>query len=234
MPIPPFQEPEVKSHLHRCDPVLARIIDTLPDPVLSSTGDVFFDLMSCVLEQQIHYRSTKRTFQKLLAQAELTTLNPDNFARFDHRALAHHKLSMTKQATITHILTTWEGGPPDWALLSDTDVRRYLSAIPGIGQWTIDMILLYTLQRPNVFPVDDFHLRQVMTFLYGLNPARRLTHQMRAIAEHWAGKSSLAVRYLLAWKESRKKQANVTVRKNQALPTYPSIAAPFPAGFSTG
>jgi len=47
----------------RGDPMLEKIIDTIPAPNIESTNDVFFDLMSCVLEQQIHYRSTKRIFQ---------------------------------------------------------------------------------------------------------------------------------------------------------------------------
>jgi len=47
------------------DPVLKKIIETIPAPNIKSTNDVFFDLMSCVLEQQIHYRSTKRMFQTI-------------------------------------------------------------------------------------------------------------------------------------------------------------------------
>ena len=67
------------------------------------------------------------------------------------------------------------------------------------------MILLYTLQRPNVFPYDDFHLKQIMTSLYGLNPSVKLKAQMIAIADEWGENKSLAVRYLLAWKESNKR-----------------------------
>lgn len=47
------------------DPVLKKIIETIPEPNIESTNDVFFDLMSCVLEQQIHYRSTKRVFKTI-------------------------------------------------------------------------------------------------------------------------------------------------------------------------
>jgi len=46
-------------------PVLKKIIETIPEPNIESTNDVFFDLMSCVLEQQIHYNSTKRVFQTI-------------------------------------------------------------------------------------------------------------------------------------------------------------------------
>ena len=65
------------------------------------------------------------------------------------------------------------------------------------------MILLYTLQRPCVFPFDDFHLKQVMTTLYGLNPKAKLKAQMLEIAEKWENQQSLAVLYLLAWKNQK-------------------------------
>ncbi|MEO1653926.1 MAG: DNA-3-methyladenine glycosylase 2 family protein, partial [Bacteroidota bacterium] len=72
--------------------------------------------------------------------------------------------------------------------------------IKGIGVWTVDMILLFTLKRPNIFPADDYHLKQLMTSLYQLDPKSRLKAQMRAVAEKWSPYQSLAVLYLLDWK----------------------------------
>jgi DNA-3-methyladenine glycosylase II len=67
------------------------------------------------------------------------------------------------------------------------------------------MILLYTLERPNVFPYDDFHLKQIMISLYNLNPKVRLKAQMLEVADNWGNQKSLAVLYLLAYKEFNKK-----------------------------
>ncbi len=50
------------QQLAQADPVLEKIIGTVPEPIFESTQNVFSDLMSCILEQQIHYRSTKRIF----------------------------------------------------------------------------------------------------------------------------------------------------------------------------
>jgi DNA-3-methyladenine glycosylase II len=66
------------------------------------------------------------------------------------------------------------------------------------------MMLLYTLQRPNVFPYDDFHLKQIMVNLYSLNPNVKLKTQMNDIANDWGQQKSLAVLYLLAWKQFKK------------------------------
>jgi DNA-3-methyladenine glycosylase II len=77
-----------KAMLAQADPILAKIIATIPEPRTESTKDVFFDLMSCVLEQQIHYRSTKKIFQKMLEKASLKTLTLDNFTDFEKAAFA--------------------------------------------------------------------------------------------------------------------------------------------------
>ena len=62
------------------------------------------------------------------------------------------------------------------------------------------MILLYTLERTSVFPVDDFHLKEIMVSLYQLNPKSKLKSQMLDVAEPWGNHKSIAIKYLLAWK----------------------------------
>lgn len=193
------------------DPVLAEVIANVPEPVIVSTNNVFHDLMSCLIEQQIHYRSTKKTFARLLEQASVAELTPDTFAALDERALQHTKLSGGKYKTIVRVLEAWEKRTwatdyDDWNSLTDNEVRSILGNIKGIGTWTIDMILLYTLQRPTIFPADDFHLKQIMTTLYGLDPNHRLRAQMLAIADQWGDQQSRAVLYLLAWKDQQKKR----------------------------
>lgn len=196
--------------LAKTDPILEKIILELPKPEIVSTGDVFHDLMSCVVEQQIHYRSTKKIFQKMLERAGITRLTPDNFQQFEELSLGSAKLSMGKYETILRILDFWKSGIPDWQSLSDQEVITHLSTIKGIGKWTIDMVLLYTLERPDVFPVDDFHLKQIMVSLYGLDPNVKLKAQMMEISNLWGEQKSLAVRYLLAWKQHKKRDAGRT------------------------
>lgn len=67
------------------------------------------------------------------------------------------------------------------------------------------MVLLYTLQRTNVFPYDDFHLKQIMVAEYGLDAKTKLKTQMLEVAENWGAHKSLAVLYLLAWKSYLKR-----------------------------
>ena len=191
----------IKSALSKSDPVLGQIIQQILEPTFCSTGDVFHDLMSCILEQQIHYRSTKKTFQKLLDAAKLERLTPANFSQFEETAFDKLKLSETKYQTITQVLDFWEQHDTPWRNLSDAEVIATLSTIKGIGKWTIDMILMYTLERPNVFPYDDYHLKLIMTSAYELDPKVKLKAQMMHIADKWGDQKSMAVQYLLAYKK---------------------------------
>jgi len=195
---------EVKNYLSTNDSVLGKIIKEIPEIHIESTNDVFFDLMSCAIEQQIHYRSNKKIFRKLLDKSEIEHLSIQNFSQFEEKALSTIKLSQAKLQTILGLFRFFNTEKINWQLLDDQEVIEQLSSIKGIGKWTIDMILLYTLQRPNVFPADDYHLKQIMIRLYNLNPNSMLKKQMLDISSFWGEHASSAVKILLAWKEHQK------------------------------
>lgn len=192
---------ETEKILAKNDPILEKIILQIPKPAIESTNHVFHDLMSCIIEQQIHYRSTKRIFAKALERASINHLTIDNFHLIEKHSLSQIKLAMGKFETMMSVCEYWSNNTKDFAKLSDQEVITELSSIKGIGKWTIDMILLYTLKRENVFPYDDFHLKQIMVSLYGLNEKVKLKAQMLAIAENWGEHKSSAVLYLLAYKK---------------------------------
>jgi DNA-3-methyladenine glycosylase II len=193
----------MNSKIKIIDQILEKIILQIPKPVIESTNDVFHDLMSCIIEQQIHYRSTKRIFAKALERASIDQLTIDNFNLLEKHSLSQIKLAMGKYETMLTFIEYWNENTKDFNSLSDGEVISELSSIKGIGKWTIDMILLYTLNRPNIFPYDDFHLKQIMVSLYGLNEKVKLKAQMLAIAENWGDQKSLAVLYLLAYKKTK-------------------------------
>lgn len=196
---------EIRNHLTAGDEVLGKLIQELDLPEIASTEHVFHDLMSCTIEQQIHYRSSKKTFAKLLEKASLELLTLDSMDAFEEKALGTYKLSGRKEETIAHIAEFFQQGEPDWSTMTDGEVREVLGNIKGVGDWTIDMILLYTLGRADIFPEKDYHLKQIMTQLYELNSAT-LTKEMRQISANWAPRRSFGVRYLLAWKQAQKRR----------------------------
>ncbi len=136
----------------------------------------------------------------MLDAAEISLLTPDDFPDLERKSFKNVKLSAKKYETIANVLDFWETNKIDWTQLSDPEVKTRLSKIKGVGPWTIDMILLYTLKRPDIFNYDDFHIKQIMTTEYGLNPKVKLKAQMKEVAEPWRPFRSTAFRYLLDWK----------------------------------
>ncbi|MEM1121792.1 MAG: hypothetical protein AAGJ18_15175, partial [Bacteroidota bacterium] len=127
----------VNKYLSKKDEVLKKIIATTPLPEIESTGNVFHDLVSCVVEQQIHYRSSKKVFEKMLNAADLSELTVANFATFEELGLSQRKLSMRKYETLMNVVAFFTDNKANWQTLSDIEVRQQLTQIKGIGTWTI-------------------------------------------------------------------------------------------------
>jgi DNA-3-methyladenine glycosylase II len=93
------------------------------------------------------------------------------------------------------------------ARLSDEELIERLVSIRGVGRWTVEMLLIFTLGRPDVLPVDDFGVRDGYRVLYGLE----VQPKPKALAEiglAWAPHRSIAAWYL--WRASEEgKQAKV-------------------------
>jgi len=98
---------------------------------------------------------------KLLASAGIEELTLDNFDEFEEKVLGNFKMSLRKQECLVQALAFFRREKVIWSELSEEEVRRKLTAIPGIGKWTADMILLFTLGRPDIFPAEDYHLKGI-------------------------------------------------------------------------
>ena len=188
---------KIITHLSGSDPVLKGVIEKVELDEIQSTNNVFHDLLSCIIEQQIHYRSTKKMFEKLMNNSGLIELTTDNLEQFEQFGLKDVKLSMRKWETLHDAQNHFESfDDVDWSQLDDHEVRKRLSRIKGIGIWTQDMILLYTLKRNNIFPVSDYHLKRIFLELYKTQDKKA----MLAIASNWKPYASYATRYLLEFK----------------------------------
>ena len=195
---------QIKIHLSENDPVLAEIIRSVPYPSSPTTSSMFHDLMSIVIEQQIHYRSTKKTFEKLLKQATISQLTPENFHLLEAINFGNLRLSESKFHTLHEVVTFFRNHDVDWKQLSDDEIRNQLQQIKGIGPKTIDALLIYTLERDDVFIYDDYHIQKIIPSLYGFEIDKTLTANIKELSQLWSPFASHAFRYLLAWNDENK------------------------------
>ena len=86
-----------------------------------------------------------------------------------------------------------------WKKLSDQTIIERLTSIKGVGEWTVQMILMFTLDRPDVFPVKDLGIQLSMKQFYGIKgEKKKLCEKMEKIAQSWSPYRTMACRYLWA------------------------------------
>ncbi|WP_461445350.1 DNA-3-methyladenine glycosylase family protein [Maribacter sp.] len=198
-------------YLKSIDQHLNRIISSVSMPTLQWSGDVFEDLVSCILDMQIRYRGNAVRYKKMKQLLNGAQITHKNLFSIDDEGLQHMNMSGQKYKALMNLCIYWEEQRLDntnWHSLNDNEVRNILTKIKGVGNWTIDMILLFTLQRENIFPKDDFHLKKIMKRVYEISEDKNLEKEMQYIAEDWQPYSSIAVLYLLAFKKNENSQSN--------------------------
>lgn len=156
-------------------------------------------LMRAIAHQQLHGRAAEAILGRFTALYGDTFPTPDAVLATDEAALRGCGFSGPKIAALRDICTkTLDGTVPtrrSSARLTDAELIARLTTIRGVGRWTVEMLLIFTLGRPDVLPVDDFGVREGYRVLYGLD-AQPKPRELAALAEAWAPYRSFATWYL--------------------------------------
>ena len=88
--------------------------------------------------------------------------------------------------------------------MSNKELIKYLTQIKGVGQWTVEMILMFTLGREDIFAVDDLGIQQAICKLYNIDAAdkKAMKAKMLTISKKWSPYKTYACRYLWGWKDN--------------------------------
>jgi len=89
--------------------------------------------------------------------------------------------------------------------MTDEEVISFLLPIKGVGRWTVEMLLMFTLGREDVFAVDDLGIQQSMMKLYKLDPAdkKAMLEKMKKISAKWSPYRTYACFYLWKFKDTK-------------------------------
>jgi DNA-3-methyladenine glycosylase II len=197
---------QARAYLRDADPVLARLIDERPDfdpqawmaqlPAMDLYGALLFQIAG----QQLSVAAARRILGRieelfgghLPAPAELLSLDPGR--------LREAGLSWRKVSTLRDLAERLSDGRLNADILSslpDDELMAELTAIPGIGPWTVQGALLVALKREDVVLPGDLALRKAVQTAYGLDH-RPSQDEVLAIAEKWRPYRSLATSYLFS------------------------------------
>ncbi len=185
------------EHLRKRDRRLARAIDEIGPIERETIPDPFAALIHSIVGQQISSRAAAAIWRRL--QEQFGGIYPETIAAASIEELRHCGLSARKAGYIRDIAAAVVRGELDLAglhTLSDDDVIRQLTALPGIGLWTAEMYLIFSLQRPDVVSWGDLAIRRGMMNLYGLKTLSR--DQFDRYRRRYSPYGSVASLYLWA------------------------------------
>ena len=184
------------DHLCEQDADLATVFEAYGYPPLWRRELGFATLLHIILEQQVSLVSARATFERLCEVAQ--PLTPESFLSLDNAVLK--RVGFSRQKTrygraLAAAVTTGDLDLAGLEALSDDTVRRQLTNIVGIGNWTADIYLLMALGRPDVWPQGDLALAVAVKEIKGLT-ARPRPEELSLVAEAWRPYRAVAARLL--------------------------------------
>ena len=190
------------EHLVRVDPVLRRLIRRVGDCALrpEPRRSPFQSLVQAVANQQLNGKAAATILGRFKALFPGRRFpGPADLAEVTDDALRACGFSRAKIAAIRDIAAKAESGViPDSrriARMPDEEIIDRLIEVRGVGRWTVEMLLIFQLGRPDILPVDDFGVRNGFRIAYGLDempkPRDVLVH-----GERWKPHRTVASWYL--------------------------------------
>jgi DNA-3-methyladenine glycosylase II len=199
-PAPPICAPEALRHLRR-DPVLKRVIRQIgPCTLRPVKREPYEALVRAIAHQQVHGRAAEAILGRFIALYPGHDFPPAaQVLETSAEAMRGCGLSGSKVAAIRDIAEKSVGGLVPTrkaaARLSDETLIERLVQIRGVGRWTVEMLLIFTLGRPDVLPVDDFGVREGWRVATDAD-AQIKPKELAAVGEAWAPWRSIAAWYL--------------------------------------
>jgi DNA-3-methyladenine glycosylase II len=185
------------EHLRRADPVLAAIIDRVGPYRPRSTEASFHGLARSIVYQQLSGKAAGTIFGRLLAAAS-DPLTPTAILRLSLEDLRRIGLSQQKASYVRDLAERSARGEIDFSSLDslpDTEIIRVLTAVKGVGLWTVQMYLMFALGRPDVLPVGDLGIRAAIKKAYRTRHLPK-PDRIEKIARRWHPYCSIASWYL--------------------------------------
>lgn len=186
-----------RRHLRAADPVMKEIIDAVGPFTLRLERDRFSKLVYSIISQQISTSAACSIQGRLLEFVGPKGLTAENLAQFSIEGLRSVGLSPQKASYIADLAAKVNDGTVNLRHIgrsSDEEVITRLTRVKGIGRWTAQMFLIFSLGRPDVFPYDDLGVRSAIRNRYELKDLPD-KHTAIAIAAPWRPYASVASWY---------------------------------------
>ncbi|MEZ4180364.1 MAG: DNA-3-methyladenine glycosylase [Candidatus Doudnabacteria bacterium] len=187
------------KHIKKADPILGKVIIQLGELEMRKRPRGRFEaLVKAIVSQQLSTKAAATIFERFRKLYPGSFPKPEDIlktrdAKLRSAGLSYQKISYIKDLA-DHVLTK-KLHLQKLSKMSDQEIIDELVAVKGIGQWTAEMFLMFSLERPDVFSVGDLGLRNAMIKIYNL-PKGISYNQLLEIAKKWSPYRTIASRYL--------------------------------------
>lgn len=192
-------------HLSK-DKKLKKVIDAQEPHTLIKRKKIYLHLCSSIMSQQLSTKVADVIYNRFLALYGRKEPSALQILDTPFDTLRSIGLSNAKTNYVLNVCRFFIDEKLTDAQLykmNDEDIIAKLTQIKGVGKWTVEMILMFSLQHEDVLPVDDLGIQQAMTKLYNLKfeTKKELYEQMYKKAEKWQPYRTYACVHLWKWKD---------------------------------
>jgi DNA-3-methyladenine glycosylase II len=192
----------IEQRLSRADPALGRVIAAVnarlgPPRIKPSEASPFESLVRAVVYQSVSGKVAATIFARLKTGLG-GSVRPGVVTKITSAGLVSVGLSGSKARAIRGLADWFCDNPATarrLAQLPDEKIATWLTSIPGIGLWTVNVFLIFSLARPDVIPAADKGIRRGVQLVCGL-PQAATPKQVQARSRRWRPHRSLASIYL--------------------------------------
>ena len=197
------------THLSK-DKKLHKIILLQEKYILVKRNNVHLHICASIISQQLSTKVAAVIYARFLALFNKKNPSPKDIVAKPFDELRSIGLSNAKTNYVLNVCNFFiENKLTDARLhkMEDEELIEYLTQIKGIGRWTAEMILMFTLAREDVFAVDDLGIQQAICKLYRIEATdkKKMKVQMLKISKKWSPYRTYACRYLWGWKDGEAK-----------------------------
>jgi DNA-3-methyladenine glycosylase II len=192
----------VLRHLSKADPVMRKLIRRAGPCTLTPRRrePLYQTLVRAIAHQQLNGRAANAILARFIALFPGKRFpDPRDIRLASVRKLRGAGFSRAKIRAIKHIAKESAAGVVPSrrtaARMSDEEIIERLTTLHGVGRWTVEMLLIFTLGRPDVLPADDFGIREGFRVAYG-SRARPTPRKILLFGERWRPYRTTAAWYL--------------------------------------
>lgn len=204
-----YDQAAAADHLRAADPAFALLIEQVGAPQLeiNRVQSPFAALAESIVYQQLTGKAAATIHGRVIGLCKpRRRLRPEDIVAFSENQLRGAGLSRAKTAAIKDLAAkTLEGVVPTMRHLErmdDEEIIARLTSIRGIGRWTVEMMLIFRLGRPDILPITDYGVQKGFKLAFGKRKLPKPA-QLARYGKRWAPYRSLAAWYLWRALDSR-------------------------------